>query len=171
MSVSIQSARRTSTHETPTRTISSALAMIVRMRRPELVLIFVLMIGAALLTGAVLAYNHAAGNRFRSITPSTLLIAPQGGATPRLSNQLGRLALQPEADRFRRRLGRRFLAPGLESTTLVGTLSIGEQEHQVRIVRTQLDSGESVAIALDGVVFTWNATEGAKSGTSPLTGA
>lgn len=171
MNVSIRSAKRTrrqETHRRPKAT-GSPLALIVKMSKPRLALILVSVLGVALLTGAVRAYNHAALMRGRSMSPWTLAMLPQGNATPRLSAVLGRLALQPEADRFRRKLGWRFLAPGLDRTTLVGILKLGAQEHQVHIVRTQLDNDESVAIAVDGIgSFTWNATEGAKSGTSSL---
>jgi len=76
------------------------------------------------------------------------------------------LRLHPDADKFARRLGLRFQAPGREVTTFAGTLSLGGQQHNVTITRTQNDDGEQMAVGLDGqpASLTWNYTDG------PLTG-
>lgn len=87
----------------------------------------------------------------------------------RLRNRLG---LQPEADRLRRRLGQRFLAPGREISVLVGTVSLGSERYAVNIIRGQEDEDEKLTIALNGgqIVFTWSGTDGARSGNNPATG-
>ncbi|MGH9843174.1 MAG: hypothetical protein ACREEM_30925, partial [Blastocatellia bacterium] len=84
-----------------------------------------------------------------------------------------RLALQPEADKLRRRLGQRFLAPGREVSTLVGTVTLGSDRQMVRLVRSQDDDDERLTIALSGgpPTLTWSGIDGAKSNGSPATGA
>jgi len=94
-------------------------------------------------------------------------------ATPQKPNRLhSRLSLQPEADRLRRHLGKRFFAPGREVATLIGTLKLGTQQYTARITRSQEDDGESVTIGLNGgpATLTWNGKDGAKSDGSPATG-
>lgn len=83
-----------------------------------------------------------------------------------------RLALQPEADKQRRRLGQRFLAPGREVSTLIGMLTLGADRQTVRIVRSQDDDDERLTILLSGVqgTFTWSGLDGAKSDGSPAIG-
>jgi hypothetical protein len=83
-----------------------------------------------------------------------------------------RLSLQPEADRQRRRLGKRFLAPGREQAMLVGQLTLGATRYTARITRTQDEEGESLAISLNGgpEALTWNGKDGARSAGSPVTG-
>jgi len=73
---------------------------------------------------------------------------------------------------MRRRLGRRFLAPGREVVTLVGTLKLGAQQSTARITRSQQDDGESVTIGLNGgpATLTWSDKDGAKLAGSPATG-
>jgi hypothetical protein len=83
-----------------------------------------------------------------------------------------RLARQPEADRHRRLLGKRFLAPGREVTRLIGALRVGAQQYTSRITRDQAEGGESLTIGLNGgpATLTWNGKDGAKMGNSPATG-
>jgi len=83
-----------------------------------------------------------------------------------------RLARQPEADRHRGRLGKRFLAPGREVTTLTGALTIGAQQYTARITRSQTEDGESLTVGLNGgpPSLTWDGKNGAKAGSDPATG-
>jgi hypothetical protein len=83
-----------------------------------------------------------------------------------------RLARQPEADQYRRRIGKRFLARGLEVTTLVGNLKIGAQQYTARITRSQTDDGESLTVGLNGgsVALAWDGKDGAKMGGDPAAG-
>jgi hypothetical protein len=102
--------------------------------------------------------------------PTAAVIAQGRPQTP---NRLhGKLSLQPEADRQRRRLGQRFLAPGREVAMLVGTLTLGATRYTARITRTQDEEGESLAIGLNGGPdsLTWNGKDGARSAGSPATG-
>ena len=110
------------------------------------------------------AYN------WRPVTESVVTAAgpaqPVAAQTPPpfASRYLIGLAFQPEADRMRRRLGRRFLSPGRELLALSGVLAVGKAEHQVRLVRSQEDDGERLAVAIDGgPSLTWSAGEGTKS--------
>ncbi|MCI0391523.1 MAG: hypothetical protein MOB07_22500 [Acidobacteria bacterium] len=93
--------------------------------------------------------------------------------TPARGRLQNRLALQPEADKLRRRLGQRFLAPGREVSTLIGTLNLGADRQTVRIVRSQDDDDERLTIALGGgpPSLTWGGVDGAKSGGALPTGA
>jgi hypothetical protein len=132
----------------------------------------VLLLGCTVLAAAVRAYNHGTLNGGLSTKPLTVAAIPQGNGTVSRSNLGRRLSLQPEADRSRRRLGQRFIAPGHERAAITGTLTVGAQQFQVRIVRTQSDDGEAVEIALNNgaASLTWNAGEGAKSGASLASG-
>ncbi|MCW5970170.1 MAG: hypothetical protein KIT57_16805 [Blastocatellales bacterium] len=60
-----------------------------------------------------------------------------------------RLSLQPEADRLRRRLGKRFLAPGREVTFLIGALTFGSERYTARITRIQDLDDERLTVALN----------------------
>lgn len=93
--------------------------------------------------------------------------------TPARGRSQDRLALQPAADRQRRRLGRRFLAPGRELSTLIGTVTFGADRQTVRIVRSQDDDDERLTIALGGgsPSLTWSGVDGAKSNGSLATGS
>jgi len=74
------------------------------------------------------------------------------------------LAFQPEADKLRRRLGRRFLAPGREVSVLVGALTLGSERYIAQITRRQDDDDERVIIALNGgPVGAWSGLNGALS--------
>src|SRR5262249_20901862 len=77
-----------------------------------------------------------------------------------------RLALQPEADRMRRRLGQRFLTGGREVMVMVGTLIVSGESQPIRITRTQSDDGEHVEITLGGRsnALSWDQRLGARSG-------
>lgn len=84
----------------------------------------------------------------------------------------GRLALQPEADKLRRRLGQRFLVRGREVSVLVGTLLVGAERYTARITRSQDDDDERLTIALSGQqeTITWSGLDGAKSNGNAVTG-
>lgn len=125
----------------------------------------------AVLVVAVRAYSHGmpkVATPAKSSTPALLQVT----TTPQRGRLHSHLSLQPEADRFRRRLGQRFTAPGRERATLVGTLTTGAQQYQVRIFRTQGDDGEQVEISLNGgpASLTWNKNDGAKSAGSTAVG-
>jgi hypothetical protein len=74
------------------------------------------------------------------------------------------LALQPEAEKLRRRLGRRFLAPGREVSVLAGALTLGSERYTAQITRSQDDDDERVMIVLNGgQALTWSGLNGALS--------
>lgn len=83
-----------------------------------------------------------------------------------------KLALQPEADRQRRRLGQRFLAPGRESSVLTGALTLGADRRTVRIVRSQDADDERLTIELGEKPqsLTWSGVDGARSNDISATG-
>jgi hypothetical protein len=83
-----------------------------------------------------------------------------------------KLALQPEADRQRRRLGQRFLAPGREMSVLTGALTLGADRQRVRIVRSQDEDDERLTIALGEKPqsLTWSGVDGARSNAISATG-
>lgn len=93
---------------------------------------------------------------------------------PRSRSRLhGRLSLQPEADKQRRRLGQRFFAPGREVSVLVGALTIGSERYTARITRIQDDDDERLTIALNGggPTLTWSGLNGALSDGNAATGS
>lgn len=97
--------------------------------------------------------------------------APQPtAARGRLQN---RLALQPEADKLRRRLGQRFLTTGREMSVLVGALTLGAERYTARITRRQDEDDERLTITLNGggPALSWSGLNGALSGGSAATGA
>ncbi len=61
-----------------------------------------------------------------------------------------RLSVEPEVNRMRRRLGKRFLSEGNTITEAVGRLTIGTQELTIRIIRGFNENGETVEIAQGG---------------------
>lgn len=132
--------------------------------------VLAVLISAALVTAGVRAYNRApekvANDASRPISSPPV----QGGGLGK--SLAARLSLQPEADRFRRRIGKRFVESGRERATLVGRLTVGAEQYQVRVVRTQEVDGEQVEISLNGgpVSLTWNGREGARSGGRVATG-
>jgi hypothetical protein len=83
-----------------------------------------------------------------------------------------KLALQPEADRLRRRLGLRFLSPGREDTILSGLLTVGAVQSYVQIARMQDSGGEQVAVSLGGGKpdILWTSASGAVAAGLPVRG-
>jgi len=135
------------------------------------VLIVALLICCAALAFAVSAYNWRTIESSLSGKASVTLSSTQTSSG--LQGQMNaKLSFQPQADRFRRRIGQRFLKQGREEATLTGTLTIGNDNHTVNITRQRGDDGESISISLDGQTasLTWNGTEGAKSASIPATG-
>lgn len=116
----------------------------------------------ALSAAAIMAVraNSPAPSDANPTTPAA--VQGQVRAQSRLQS---RLALQPYADRLRRRLGKRFVAPGREVSVLTGELTIGSQRNPIRIVRSQDDEGETVSIALSGqpASLSWDSQQGARS--------
>jgi len=84
-----------------------------------------------------------------------------------------RLALQPEANKLRRRLGQRFLAPGREVSVQTGVVTLGADRQTVRIVRSQDDDDERLTIVFGGgpPSLTWSGVDGAKSSDDSATGS
>lgn len=137
----------------------------------------VILLSAALLaflaTYSAFAWRSSArseGNLATSARGATS--SPAQGTSSRRNRLLGRLALQPEADRFRRRLGQRFLTAGREVTVWLGTVTQGTERYNARITRTQEEDGEHVTVALNGgqSTLTWNGREGAKAGDQSASG-
>jgi hypothetical protein len=84
-----------------------------------------------------------------------------------------RLAWQSQADKMRRKLGLRYSVPGREVLTMTGILAVEGRQHQVRIVRVQVEEGEEVSIAVDGgqQKLRWDVQDGAKSNTTAAFGS
>ncbi|MCA1635132.1 MAG: hypothetical protein LC802_15930 [Acidobacteria bacterium] len=93
---------------------------------------------------------------------------PAGAAAPPQAQPSARaarsrnLALQPAAQNFSRRVGRRFVEPGREASVLVGTLNVGSEQQRVRVERLQDDGGERIEVSLgDGrATLSWDAEHG-----------
>ena len=73
------------------------------------------------------------------------------------------LALQPEASRVARLLGKRFGPTSRSVTALSGQLSIAESQQPLTLTRRQTESGETVELNLANRALTWSAEEGAKA--------
>lgn len=72
------------------------------------------------------------------------------------------LSLQPAAQSFARRAGRRFVEAGREASVMVGELTVGGERKHVRILRLQDYSGERVEVSLGGgrATLSWDAEQG-----------
>jgi len=68
--------------------------------------------------------------------------------------------LRPEARGMSRRLGRRFEASSRATSASVGTLSVGGNQQQITIVRSQSNKDENVEVVLAERRVTWNSAEG-----------
>lgn len=125
----------------------------------------------AALAFAVSAYNRASPDpaKSRGITAT----APALQATPQPQGLLySRLAVQPEANGMRRRLGQRFLFKGREVSLITGTLTVGKEAHAVTIRRSLEGDGEHISFALDGgqPSLIWNQVDGPVASGKPATG-
>jgi hypothetical protein len=145
-------------------------------RQVWVIIIGLLSIGAAL-TFAVRAYNSKTVGSSSPVVVPLAVTEPaaiplrQSGAAAATRWQ-SKLALQPQADRMRLQLGKRFRAPGKEISTLTGTLTLNSQNRAIRITRTQAEDGEQVTIALDGgaATYIWNQEDGAKLAGNSVSG-
>jgi hypothetical protein len=167
MKVGIQSLRKTKGPAIGSvKARSSALSKFGDSTALSMTSIVLLLISSAVFAAAVRTHNPRTANGVLSTKPLTVTGTTQSNSTPERISLRTRLSLQPEADRLRRTLGKRFLAPGYERANTAGTLSVGAKQYQVRIVRTQTDDGEVVEIVLGGepALLTWSWIEGAKSG-------
>jgi len=130
-------------------------------------LIVAVLAGTATLIAAVVnAYTHSTLKAVKPAEHSSFPVVRLTTGTDPSGEHFGRLSRQPEADKFRRRLGKRFTEPGRQRTTTMGLLTIGSEQFQARIDRVQRDGGEQVDVLLSGAAGTlsWNSTDGAKSG-------
>jgi hypothetical protein len=120
---------------------------------------------ASAVVGAALIFGVRASNSSAASNPMPVALSPTAQSASRSRVALNnRLSLQPQADRFRHRLGRRFLSAGQELSSLAGTLTVNGQSYPISILRRQDDDGERIAIRVgSGPQLTWNGAEGAKS--------
>lgn len=83
-----------------------------------------------------------------------------------------RLSVEPEANRLRCRLGKRFLSEGNTTTEIVAGLTIGTQRQPVRMIRSFDEKGEIVAIAQGGgsPTLIWSDANGATTDGAQATG-
>ena len=73
------------------------------------------------------------------------------------------LALQPEAFRVARQLGKRFGAASRLATAASGQISIAGAQQAMTLTRRQADSGETVELSLANRALTWSADAGART--------
>lgn len=102
-------------------------------------------------------------------------LAPYAQATPNRAAAdflHARLSVNPQAHRFRRRLGARFLAQGQIATDIVALLAIGAQRQNLRIRRSFDETGENVTIVVTGAQanLQWSDRDGAVSNGTQATG-
>lgn len=81
------------------------------------------------------------------------------------------LALQPEASRVARLLGKRFGPTSRSVTEFSGQLSIADAQQPIRLTRRQTDTGETVELSLSNRAVTWSAEVGAKADGNVPTGS
>jgi hypothetical protein len=124
--------------------------------------ILAILMGAVALAAVVRGYNHESTPTVGATKLSTPQPSAQLTSPAKQGRLLAKLSHQPEADKLRRILGQRFLAPGREMTLLTGTLTVGTNVSQITITRTQRDDGEQVQISVGAVSpsMTWSPGEG-----------
>jgi hypothetical protein len=120
---------------------------------------------ALALFSLVVGTAYAGGWLARAVAGFTTksAVKPHAQGSPRARRVRARNhALQPEAQRFSRRVGQRFLEPGRESSMLVGQLNVGGDQRHVRILRLQGDDGERVEVSFAGrqETLSWDAERG-----------
>lgn len=133
----------------------------------------ILSIAILLVTFTVQAWRAKPDNDAKPLVV-TISPTPNLQGRPPVGNGFySRLALQPQADRMRRRLGRRFLGPGREVSVYTGTVNLGADRYTVRLARSQDDDDERLTIALNGgpSALTWSGKDGARADNSPAIGA
>lgn len=144
------------------------------MSAKQIKLFWPLMIALALIvTGLFWAEAGTKMSASPHIAPAPL---PQGTSTPQSNSATShsdfqsRLARQPEVSKLRRIIGQRLTGHNREMSVMIGRLTIGTDERNVRILRRQDDGGESVEVAIGNqqTPFTWSAAEGAKSSGNTL---
>jgi hypothetical protein len=138
----------------------------------RLALVACLLAGGVGMAAAVRAYNNSTERGVTAGKPVSVA-SPRGQQVgQRRARYYDRLALQPAADRIRRRLGRRFQESGREISESAGDLTIGAERHSIVIIRSRDDDGERVAIGLDGGPpnYAWNANDGAQTQGKSATG-
>lgn len=81
------------------------------------------------------------------------------------------LALQPEASRVARLLGKRFGPTSRSVTVFSGELSLAEGQQPLTVTRGQTESGETVGLNLSNRALTWSAEEGPKANANALNGS
>jgi hypothetical protein len=126
--------------------LRNKLAVPAKMRTKCLLCLIVLIILSAFAASARAWFVPTTAFLLASGNPSTE--AP--GVATQSHKRRRNLSLRPEAFNFSRRVGRRFNAPGRERATMIGTLNVGTEQHDIVITRLQGDEGEGVTVSLDG---------------------
>src|SRR5262245_16972433 len=136
-------------------------------------LILVLMVAALAIT--VFAVNQS--NWFASRSPAKETPVAKNNATTQVNaSKVGvlnaKLSMEPEVNRVRRRLGKRFLSEGTTITEVVGKLISGDKQQPIRIIRGFNENGETVEIAQGGPNpnLAWSDADGAIANGAQATG-
>ena len=140
-----------------------------KIRRPNFIvaLLIVLALSTVLF---VLARSKVRSYQGSSPTVPRNGFLPSQGKSERKGNKPRNLALQRDAFKFSRLLGRRLVAEKREKSILHGVLSIGEERKNVQTVRQQTDDGERVEIHIAGwpKAVSWEGDSGALSSEARL---
>src|SRR5215217_3107884 len=121
----------------------------------------VLFIGLVACVGAVFLVARIAASDSKERRSGTAQLSTQIARGPNSRN----LALQPEAFKLARELGKRFSVDKNATAVVMGTLQIGSEARLIQLARTQTADGESVQITIDGSPepLTWDAEQGGLS--------
>ena len=136
-------------------------------RRQSVKTIVVIVIALAALSAlGVLAKDWF--NRSRTSNNSNVSTnkkAPKKPASNNGDDMYRRLSLQKDADRQRRRLGKRFSMAGREQSVEDGILTVDGQSRGIRIIRRRDSDTERVAVAFENNnnALSWNSVTGALS--------
>lgn len=124
-----------------------------------------LIFGGALIALLVCATSIIIISRASTNSPAPVVKpSPQ----PRKSQKARNLLLRPEALAVARRIGARFHPSSRATSTAVGKLAIGGNEHPVTIVRKQTETGETVELLLDNLGLRWGHREGLRTVSGPV---
>lgn len=132
--------------------------------------LILLLSGVAYTSTSVLLHNAKPSLASAEASPpSSVPPPPQSGRRARRPN----LTLRPEAFNLSRRLGLRFHSSGRELSVMVGRLTVGSEQRNVRMLRLRTEEGERVEVQLTGggqVSLNWSAEEGVTVAGNPVSG-
>jgi hypothetical protein len=129
--------------------------------RSKNVLFAALLIGVLACASTAFLVAHVGSAKTTEPSRETAQTPIQIRSKPTIRN----LSLQPEAFKFSRRIGKRFMSAERGTSVLAGSLKIGTDQQVITIIRAQTDTGEKVEIRFGSSLpsLTWSDDEGTRA--------